>query len=157
LACVYRHIRKDLNTTFYVGIGNTTDRARSKIKRNKHWYSIVNKTDYEIEILYDDISWEEAKEKEIELISLYKRKTNGGTLCNMTDGGDGSIGCKHTIEAIEKMSRSHGAALKTEDVLKIRELYSNGGCTHRSLAEKFEVTKQCITSIVTNRTWKNIS
>lgn len=103
MACLYRHIRKDSNTPFYVGIGVSTQRAYSKTHRNAHWKSIVAKTDYRVDILFDEIEYEEAKEKEREFIALYKRKEDGGYLCNITLGGDGVLGIKHTDEARLKM------------------------------------------------------
>ena len=103
MACVYRHIRADLNIPFYVGIGKNLSRAYSNTHRNKHWGNIVNKTSYEVHILFDDISYEFAKEKEIEFIELYKRIEDGGTLCNITKGGDGVLGIRHTEEARNKM------------------------------------------------------
>ena len=85
MAVVYRHIRKDKNEPFYIGIGHTEERAYKKSQRNNMWHKITAKTDYEVEILFENVSWEFAKEKEIELISLYGRKDiRTGTLCNLT-------------------------------------------------------------------------
>lgn len=94
MAYVYRHIRLDKNIPFYIGIGNDNSflRANDKKGRNKYWNNIVSKTQYEVEIIFDDIPWKEACKKEIEFISLYKRKKDGGTLCNITLGGDGKLG-----------------------------------------------------------------
>ena len=103
MACLYRHIRKDIEMPFYIGIGLNTKRAYSKTHRNAHWKSIVDKTDYEVEILFDDIDYEYAKIKEKEFIALYKRKQDGGILCNLTLGGDGVLGILHTEEAKRKM------------------------------------------------------
>lgn len=103
MACLYRHIRNDINIPFYIGIGKNTARAYSVTHRNKHWTSIVQKTTYEVEILFDDIEYEFAKEKEKEFIELYKRKEDGGTLCNITKGGDGVLGLRHNEEARKKM------------------------------------------------------
>jgi hypothetical protein len=61
---------------------------------------ITNKTPYRVEILFDNISWEEACEKEKEFISLYGRiNLNNGTLSNMTNGGDGTFGFKWSEES----------------------------------------------------------
>ena len=95
MAYVYRHIRKDKNEVFYIGIGTDDKgkyvRAKSK-NRNRYWKRIVDKTIYEIEILFDNISKEEAIKKEIEFIQLYgRRDQNNGTLCNLTDGGEGAV------------------------------------------------------------------
>jgi hypothetical protein len=94
MAYVYRHIRLDTNKVFYIGIGSSTDykRAKSKLDRNRYWKSIVGKTDYKIEILLDELSVEEVRIKEIEFIALYGRHNLGlGTLCNLTDGGEGAF------------------------------------------------------------------
>jgi group I intron endonuclease len=88
---------------FYIGIGVSTKRAYSKTHRNAHWNSIVSVCEYDVHILFDDIDYELAKEKEIEFISIYKRKSDGGTLCNITTGGDGVKGIVHTEEARKKM------------------------------------------------------
>lgn len=103
MACLYRHIRKDINVPFYIGIGKNVSRAYSITHRNKHWTSIVSKTEYEVEILFDDIDYGFAKEKEIEFIDIYKRKEDGGTLCNITKGGDGVLGLMHNDESRKKM------------------------------------------------------
>jgi hypothetical protein len=93
MAIVYRHRRLDNNQIFYIGIGKNKLRAYSKKYRNKYWINIVNKIDYSVEILYENIEYNEAKELEIFLISLYGRKDIGtGILCNLTDGGEGTLG-----------------------------------------------------------------
>jgi hypothetical protein len=110
MAVVYRHIRLDKNEVFYIGIGKEEKRAYEKY-RNKHWNHIVAKTKYEIEILFDDLTWEEACIKEKEFIKLYGRRDLGlGTLVNLTDGGEGQcgnsnfLGKKHSIESKKKIS-----------------------------------------------------
>lgn len=90
MAIIYQHKRKDTNEVFYVGIGTTINRAYTKKSRNEHWHNIVNKVGYHVEILYEDISWEEACKKEVELIKKYGRMDlKHGSLVNMSDGGDG--------------------------------------------------------------------
>lgn len=92
MAVVYRHIRLDKNEVFYIGIGKAIKRAYSKKNRNTYWINIINKTNYEVEILFDDLSWEDACLKEIELIELYGRNDlNKGKLVNLTNGGDGTL------------------------------------------------------------------
>jgi hypothetical protein len=95
MAYLYRHIRLDKNEPFYVGIGSDSDykRAYNKKGRNKHWNNITNNTSYEVEIIAEDLTWEQACEKEIEFIKLYGRSDlKLGTLVNMTDGGEGQYG-----------------------------------------------------------------
>ena len=92
MAVVYEHIRNDTNEVFYVGIGKTPKRAFSKKSRNPLWKNIVNKTDYTVEIIHNDVSWGEACELEKHLIFLFGRKDLGlGSLVNMTDGGEGVV------------------------------------------------------------------
>lgn len=110
MAYVYRHIRLDKNEPFYIGIGSDSryKRANERTRRNQMWKRIVAKTNYDIEILFDDISWGHAKEKEIEFISLYGRKDNGtGILSNMSDGGDGELNKVFTPEYRRKLSEAN--------------------------------------------------
>lgn len=99
MAIVYQHIRLDTNEIFYIGIGKSQKRAFSINNRNKHWHNIVNKTNYKIEILHNNIScWKLACNIEIHLIQIYGRKDlELGTLVNMTDGGDGILNSKHNL------------------------------------------------------------
>lgn len=94
MAYVYRHIRLDKNEPFYIGVATHIKRAFERNQRkNIIWKSIVSRTDYDVEILFDDISREQALEKEIEFIKLYGRiDLKTGTLANLTDGGEGFQG-----------------------------------------------------------------
>jgi hypothetical protein len=108
MAYVYRHIRLDKNEPFYIGIGNQQDYKRaydySKNRRNKIWLDIFAKTGYEVDIMFDEISWEQACDKEREFIALYGRKDlKTGTLANMTEGGDGVVGVLFTDEHKRKI------------------------------------------------------
>lgn len=92
MAYVYRHIRLDKNIPFYIGIG-VGYRANQKHKRSLYWQRIVSKYGYRIEIIMDDLTWEQAVEKEKEFIKLYGRKDKKqGPLANLTDGGEGMLG-----------------------------------------------------------------
>lgn len=102
MAVLYRHIRLDKNIPFYVGIGDSEKRAYNKINRTKIWKNIAKKG-YEVEILFEDLTWEQAIEKEKEFIALYGRRDLGlGPLINLTDGGEGTIGYRHSDEVKEK-------------------------------------------------------
>lgn len=94
MAYVYKHIRLDTNEVFYIGIGSDKYfyRANDTKRRNKYWSNITNMTDWSVEIIVSDITYDEAKSIEIEYIELYKRKQDGGTLCNLTKGGEGTLG-----------------------------------------------------------------
>jgi hypothetical protein len=105
MAYVYRHIRLDKNEPFYIGIGNNDyRRSRSKRSRNDMWNNIVSKTDYEVEIMLDGLSWDNACKKEKEFISLYgRRNLKTGILCNMTEGGEGTLGRKFSDNNREEL------------------------------------------------------
>lgn len=124
MSYLYRHIRLDKNVPFYIGIGTKKNysRAYEKVKRNRFWKSIVSKTDYEVEIILDDLTWEEACEKEKEFIALYGRKDLGtGTLCNLTDGGDLVLGVVRTAEHIEKLRAANlGKKMSLESIQKLK-------------------------------------
>jgi group I intron endonuclease len=107
---VYRHRRVDSNKIFYIGIGKTKNfyRAFSKNQRSNWWKSVINVTEYEVEILAKNLDKIEACELEIFLIQEYGRKDLGlGNLVNMTDGGDGASGRPHTKESREKISSAN--------------------------------------------------
>ena len=93
MAYVYRHIRHDKNQPFYIGVGLSNDNyfrayQKSKTKRSSYWHNI-SKYGYDVEILFDGLSKDQAIEKEKEFIKLYGRADNNtGILCNLTDGGE---------------------------------------------------------------------
>ena len=110
MAYVYRHIRIDKNEPFYIGIGSDCNFTRAnekrKGRRNKIWNDIYSKTKIEVEILFSDVSYEFACEKEVELIKLYGRiNTNTGILSNLTDGGDTEAGRVVTTQEREYRSK----------------------------------------------------
>jgi hypothetical protein len=94
---VYRHIRPDTNVVFYVGLGCYQkkwkyQRAYTTKNRNIHWQRIVKKCEggFRVEILFDQLTKQQAVDFEIQFIKFYGRSDlRQGTLCNMTDGGEG--------------------------------------------------------------------
>lgn len=103
---IYQHLRKTDNEVFYIGIGNNI-RPHIKSGRSSFWKNEINKHDYIIKILSDNLEWSEAQQAEIELIKLYGRRDLGlGPLVNLTDGGDGAPGYVPTQEHKDKISKS---------------------------------------------------
>lgn len=110
---IYRHIRLDTNTPFYIGKG-TKYRAYIKNGRNDYWNKIINKTAYKVEIILSNLSEDDAYKKEKYFIELYKKF--GYCEANLTDGGMGgtglfgiknlSFGRKHSEETKQKISKS---------------------------------------------------
>lgn len=114
---VYEHWRLDKNECFYVGFGSTPRRAHSKHDRNKYWKNIVKKLEskgstYEVKIIADGLSKDEALNLEIKRIAAWRWL--GVKLSNITDGGEGNLGGispmkgkNHSAETIEKLRKSH--------------------------------------------------
>jgi hypothetical protein len=128
MAYVYTHTRADTNEVFYVGIGNTPNhkRAYDYGKRNKHWYAIASKTTYTVCIVYDDLTWKEACIKERELISKYGRVDMAtGTLCNWTNGGEGSNGAIVREETRLKITKAKTGKKKPPITDKARQNLKN--------------------------------
>lgn len=93
-SCVYAHIKPN-GTIFYIGKG-LKRRAKDTRNRNKHWNSVVSKYGFDIVILADNLTNEQAISEEIELIQHFKKF---GTLTNMTSGGEGLTGYKMSEKA----------------------------------------------------------
>lgn len=99
---VYQHRRLIDDEIFYIGIG-VKGRPYTKRGRNKHWISYTNKYEYIVDILFENLTWEEACIKEKSLILYYgRRDLKEGTLVNMTDGGEGVLGVCKTLTAETK-------------------------------------------------------
>jgi hypothetical protein len=145
MAVVYKHIRLDTNEVFYVGIGKSEKRAYDK-RRSSIWKSITNKTKYDIQILRKDLSWGDACELEKILISHYGRRDLClGTLVNMTDGGDGTIGFTPTDEMNKKRSEKlKGRIFTQEHKDKISKALKGHKVSEKSLMALKERNKQPI-------------
>lgn len=116
MAIVYRHRRLDKNEVFYVGIGKKESRAFDMVNRNHIWKGIKSRSEVEIEIVARELSWEHACELEQLMISEYGRIDLGtGTLVNLTDGGEGTIGVKQSQESINKRANSNRGKKRSEE------------------------------------------
>lgn len=91
----YIHYKKDNTDPFYIGKGKG-NRFCSRSNRNKWWKNIVEKHDFNAQILAYWETEKEAFEHEKFLISCFKDL--GHKLVNMTDGGEGSSGWIPTPE-----------------------------------------------------------
>jgi len=143
MAILYRHIRLDKNEPFYIGIGKSIERAYTKRNRNKIWNQIVNKTDYEVEILFDNISWEDACKKEYEFINLYGRiDINTGSLCNLTNGGEGTIGYVFSENHKKLISESNSKrVISIETRIKISKSKIGKKLTKEQIEKRKELLK----------------
>ena len=121
----YLHTKPN-GEVFYIGKG-TGIRAWKTTRRNQHWKNIVAKyKDYNVEILANWDTEQEAFDHEVLLISCFKDM--GYELANLTDGGEGMsnpsaetraklsesrkgsknpfFGKRHTEETKEKMRKA---------------------------------------------------
>lgn len=104
---IYQHKTADTGKVFYIGKGTVNkggfERAYVRKKRGKFWQSIVEKHGLVVEILESFDTESEAFEREKKLIGLHGRRADGGSLCNLTLGGDGASGVNVTQETREKL------------------------------------------------------
>jgi hypothetical protein len=119
---VYEHIRRDTGAVFYVGKGRG-GRHCSKRDRNQYWHNVVNKAGgFDSRVVIEDRSEELILLAEIEKISQLRML--GVTLVNLTDGGEGITGLKHSEESKLAMSQKlKGKSHKhtPESIEKIRQ------------------------------------
>ena len=98
---VYRYIRLDNNTPFYVGKGKGR-RAKRIDQHNNVCNRIAEKHGFKVEYILDTSEESRAFEKEKEFIHLYK--SLGYCEANFTDGGEGPSGYKYSKEQRQKVS-----------------------------------------------------
>lgn len=168
---VYTWTRLDKNYVFYVGKGHGS-RYKDLNSRNKYFTNIVNKIGMEniqIDIIENDLTEEQAFEKEKYYINYYKEL--GCKLTNMTSGGDGSsdwytylseeekqrhkeisksfLGKTHTNETKEKIRKAHigmssiteAGRKKLSDIAKNRESYWKGKHLSEETKRKISETR----------------
>lgn len=136
---VYELIGEGETLPFYVGKSGNIKRPQDHIRealneskkfKNKHKQNKIKKFIKEnkkiiINIVFSSPIEEEANMEEIRLISLYGRKDiNTGFLTNMTIGGDGVVGHKHTEEAKAKITK---ALLERDPEIYVQIVKKNKG------------------------------
>lgn len=125
---VYGYIRLDTNTYFYIGKGK--GRRQFVLQdRSYHFTNILNKIECAVEILYDNLTEEEAFQLEEE--TIYNLVFNEGYsidiinngsydgknyhLVNCSWGGEGISGYHHKEESKKKMSKNKKGKYCGED------------------------------------------
>jgi hypothetical protein len=92
----YAYLRED-RTPYYIGKGQ----GRRAYKKGSNETIKLPKDKSRIIILKKNLTEKEAFKHEIYMIVVFGRKDNGtGILRNLTDGGDGMSGYKHSDEAL---------------------------------------------------------
>lgn len=147
---IYRYIRLDTNTPFYVGKGKG-NRAFTLYKRNQYFKNIVNSLPYEVEIVLGNLTEEQALAKEIEFIKLYRGL--GYCEANLTGGGEGSSGRIVSQITKNKISKSKiGHLVSQETRLKMSKSlfgvnnpsYGKFGKDHPASLNKCKYRKQVL-------------
>lgn len=129
---VYGYIRLDTNTYFYIGKGKDNRYLRLD-NRKQHFMSILNKVECVVEILYDNLTEDEAFQLEVDTIydlvfnegysidiKGIKKNTNGCHLVNCTWGGEGTSGLsiKQSQETIDKRVAKNIGKKRTKEQRK---------------------------------------
>jgi hypothetical protein len=102
---VYEHIRPDTNQVFYVGKGKG-NRLNSLSDRNRYWNHIVAKVGS-----FNAYKIAENEDEELVFLAEQERidqlRRIGIKLCNVTNGGEGTTGLKHSEESKAKIGVRH--------------------------------------------------
>ena len=124
----YAHYKPE-GGLFYIGKGHA-NRAYNTKDRNIHWKRVVAKYGKpHVEILAHWDTEKEAFDHEKLLITSFKEM--GFVLANITDGGEGSTGLRHTEEVKQRIRRLNTGRKPTpEQIEKIR--ISSTGRKHTS-------------------------
>lgn len=102
--CTYAHYTPE-GRLFYIGKGSEK-RAHSKHGRNNYWQKVVKKYgNPDVQILANWDTEAEAFSHEVLLISCFKDL--GHKLCNLSNGGEGPSGLKHSEEFKQKLRIRH--------------------------------------------------
>jgi hypothetical protein len=101
---VYEHLKADTGEVFYVGKGFGS-RAERTNNRNRYWHNTVNKHGFSVRFLVKNVDEEFALLAEQERIDQLRKL--GVNLCNLTSGGEGVTGYKHTEETRKLLSSVH--------------------------------------------------
>jgi hypothetical protein len=128
---VYTHLNPKTKEVFYVGIGKDNRAWNKWAGRNKFWDNYVNKYGFEVELVAENLTRNQAGKIEIELIAELGRRQidEGGTLVNRSTGGDGgSTGYTHTQAYKDKLSKDR----KGKCTRKVRKLSEE---TRRKISE----------------------
>lgn len=119
---IYMYLDLD-NVSFYIGKGRG---YRYKVSEHllecRHQPFLQNKIrkigvdNIKIQFLHKNLTEKEAFKKEKYWIKYYgRRDLKRGTLCNLTNGGEGTSGYKHSKEVLRKMGEAHKGKKHSEE------------------------------------------
>ena len=147
---VYVWYRKDDKKPFYVGKG-FGNRLNFLQGRNKYFMNVLKKHGgYPLKIV-ENLTEKEALEKEIELIKEYRELY---PLTNITNGGDGTSGLKHSLETRKNISELAKIQWSNPEMRKI--LSESRKKTHGNPEFRRKVSERCKGKKLTNEHILNI-
>lgn len=115
--CTYLHRRASDMSVFYIGKG-IRRRPWERTHRNQWWQNVASAHGFVVEVLALWPTNEEACQHERFLVRCFREM--GAVLCNMTDGGEGTVGRRQTEEAKARISAAKkGRPLTPEHAAKI--------------------------------------
>ncbi len=165
---VYIHRKSTNNEPFYVGKG-CGDRAYAtgKTERNPYWHRVKDKYGLVVEILFENLTEDEAYQCELD--TILELEYFGFNLTNLTKGGRGPSGIKFTDEQRLRIQRGlrekrYGGLERKETEIKRPRSYGENNhfadkneytfvrledgfeitCTRHYLAEAYGADKQLI-------------
>ena len=110
---IYRYIRLDSNTPFYIGKGLGKRYRERTSGRNIYFKRIVKTIPYRVDIIVSNLSEDQAFKKEIEFIKLYR--SFGLCEANFTNGGEGSSGRKMSEHTKSKLKEANKNRVLTDE------------------------------------------
>ena len=162
---LYVHYRESDGTPFYVGKGSGIRAWDFSAKgRNPYWHRTVKKHGIKVEIVFDNLSEQDAFDCETNAIIEFKYL--GFRLTNMTVGGEGCSGLVHTDQQLLNISnglkkvrtrppkkeikrpKSHGNGNHFADTniytfVRLQDGYQFTGTRH-DICDEFNLSKQLI-------------
>ena len=134
---VYVHMRSTDDSVFYVGKGSKY-RSTSKNGRSEYWHRIVNKHGLIVEIVKDQMTFDEANSYEIYLIA--KLREEGCILCNLTNGGEGRSGYSVKEDTKLLISQATKGKKRTEETKTKMKGNKNALGAKRSIETKAKIS-----------------
>jgi hypothetical protein len=155
----YAHYTADTKDLFYIGKGTRSKdgsfkRSLCDIGRNYLWKNKVKKhSGFTCEILSTWETEKEAFDHEIFLIYLFQEK-----IVNLTAGGEGCSGRKHTEkEKVKRANSLRGLKRTPESLLRMSQAQKNNKVAQASLIASRELKKKQILCVDTGVIFNSLS
>lgn len=126
----YAHYRKDTGAVFYIGKGSK-ERAHSRSGRNAWWRRIESKAGRTVKLLAAWSTEADALEHEKFLMACFR--DIGADLCNLSEGGGGSPGYRHTTAARVRIGVASSARRRSAETRQKMSAAMKGVHTGRVL------------------------